>query len=106
MFAATEFLSTLGLGSQVVMGASLAIVAVYVYRAVGVARVVAGVGGMIASHALVLLVVGALAISLGWVAPNAGVAMDHVRFALSESVDLATGPGRKLFRWIIGQAAS
>ncbi|WP_256403484.1 hypothetical protein [Halorubrum salinum] len=93
MFAATEFLASLGFGSQIVVAASLVMVALYVYRAVGVARIVAGVGGMIASHALVLLVTFAAVIALGWVAPNAGTMVDHTqiawRFATDQGVELA-----------------
>ncbi|ELZ38892.1 hypothetical protein [Halorubrum tebenquichense] len=97
MFAATEFLASLGLGSQLVMGASFAIAALYIYRAVGIARVVAGIGGLIASHALVILVVAAVAISLGWVAPNAGTALEHARIVW----EFATGRGLSLARGLL-----
>lgn len=93
MFAATEFLASLGFGSQIVVAASLVMGALYVYRAVGVARIIASVGGMIASHALVLLVAFAAVIALGWVAPNAGTIADHSRlaweFATDQGIDLA-----------------
>ena len=79
MFAATEFLATLGFGSQIVVAATLGIVALYIYRAVAVGSLVVSVFGLIATHALVLLVAFAIVIALGWVAPNAGTMLEHAR---------------------------
>ena len=101
-----EIVSSLGLGSQVAMAAMLVVAAFYVYRAVGMARVVSGVLGTLTREVLVLLVVGAVVIGLGWASPNVGVALDHGRFAIREGFKLATGPGRRLFRWVVDLVAS
>jgi len=90
-----EFLASLGLGSQVVVAASLAMVALYVYRAVGIARLIAGIAGLIATHALVLLVAFAAVIALGWVAPNADTMTAHARIAW----DIASDRGIDLLRF-------
>lgn len=78
MFAATEALSTLGFGSQIVVAATLGIVALYVYRAVAIGSLVVGVFSLIATHILVLLIAFAAVIALGWVAPNAGTMLEHL----------------------------
>ncbi|EMA59920.1 hypothetical protein [Halorubrum kocurii] len=106
MFGAVrEIVTSMGLGSQVAMAATLVVAAFYVYRAVGMARVVSGVLGTLTREVLVLLVVGAVVIGLGWASPNVGTAIDHAQFALREGVDLASGPGRRLFRWAVDAAA-
>ena len=97
MFAATEFLSTLGFGSQVVVAASLVVVAFYVYRAVSIGSVVVSVASLIATHALVLLVAFAVVIALGWVAPNAGTMLEHARLVW----DFGSDQGVELIRWIL-----
>ena len=95
-----DIVSSLGLGSQVAMAAMLVVAAFYVYRAVGMARVVTGVFAALTREVLVLLVVGAVLIGLGWASPNFGVAIEHARFVLSEMLEFAAGPGRRVFRWI------
>ena len=97
MFAATEFLSTLGFGSQVVVAASLVVVAFYVYRAVSVGSLVVGVFSLIATHALVLLIAFAVVIALGWVVPNAGTMVEHARLVW----DFASGRGFSLARSLL-----
>ncbi|OYR82952.1 hypothetical protein DJ84_09105 [Halorubrum ezzemoulense] len=97
MFAATEFLSTLGFGSQVVVAASLVVVAFYVYRAVSVGGLVVSVFSLIATHALVLLIAFAVVIALGWVAPNAGTIFEHARFVW----EFASGRGLSLVRGLL-----
>ena len=94
-----DIVSSLGLGSQVAMAAMLVLAAFYVYRAVGLARVVSGVLGAITRELLVLLVVGAVVIGLGWASPNFGVAIEHARFALRQGADILRGPGRGIYRW-------
>ena len=74
-----DIVSSLGLGSQVAMAAMLVVAAFYVYRAVGMARVVSGVLGAITRELLVLLVVGAVVIGLGWASPNSALVWEHVR---------------------------
>ncbi|OYR45276.1 hypothetical protein [Halorubrum sp. Hd13] len=107
MFGTVHGLVTsLGLGTQVAMAATLVVAAFYVYRAVGLARVVSGVLGTLTREVLVLLVVGAVVIGLGWASPNVGTLVDHAQFALSEGVDFATGPGKKAFRWIVERVTS
>ena len=101
-----DIVSSLGLGSQVAMAAMLVVAAFYVYRAVGMARVVSGVLGALTREVLVLLVVGAIVLGLGWASPNFGVALDHGRFAIREGFELAAGPGRRLFRWVVDLVAS
>ncbi|WP_281194743.1 hypothetical protein [Halorubrum sp. F4] len=100
-----EIVSSFGLGSQVMLAATLLAVAFYVYRAVGVARLVTGVVGTLTREVLVLLVVGAVVIGLGWASPNVGTALEHVHLFAREAFDVATGPGRRLFRWVVDVAA-
>lgn len=90
MFAATEFLSTLGFGSQIVVAATLGIVALYTYRAVAIGSLVVSVFSLIATHALVLLVAFAVVIALGWVAPNAGTMVDHAQLVWRFATDQGT----------------
>ncbi|ELZ56757.1 MULTISPECIES: hypothetical protein [Halorubrum] len=97
MFAATDFLSTLGFGSQVVVAASLVVVAFYVYRAVSIGSIVVSVLSLMATHALVLLVAFAVVIALGWVAPNAGTMLEHVRLVW----DFASGRGVSFARSLV-----
>ena len=101
-----EIVSSLGLGSQVAMAAMLVVAAFYVYRAVGMARVVTGVLGALTREVLVLLVVGAVVIGLGWASPNFGIAIEHARFAIQEVIELGAGPGRRLLRWVVDVVAS
>lgn len=106
MFGTVHGLVTsLGLGTQVAMAATLVVAAFYVYRAVGLARVVSGVLGTLTREVLVLLVVGAVVIGLGWASPNVGTMIEHAQFAIREGAELATGPGRRLFRWVVEQAS-
>ena len=95
-----DIVSSLGLGSQVAMAAMLVLAAFYVYRAVGMARVVSRVLGALTREVLVLLVVGAIVIGLGWASPNFGVAIEHARFALRQGADILRGPGREVYRWV------
>ena len=74
-----NIVSSLGFGSQVAMAAMLVVAAFYVYRAVGMARVVSGVLGAITRELLVLLVVGAVVIGLGWASPNSALVWEHMR---------------------------
>lgn len=89
-----ECMASLGLGSQLVVAGSLVMAALYVYRVVGIARIIAGIAGLIATHALVILVVFAAVIALGWVAPNADTMMSHARIAW----ELASDRGVDLLR--------
>ena len=105
MFGAIRgIVSSMGLGSQVAMAATLVVAAFYVYRAVGMARVVSGVLGTLTREVLVVLVVSAVVIGLGWASPNVATVIDHAQFTIREGADLASGPGRRLFRWVVEQA--
>lgn len=95
----------LGFGSQVMLALSLLVAAFYVYRAVGVARIVTGVLGRLTREALVLLVAGAVVIGLGWASPNVGTVLAHLHLVAREGVDAALGPGRRLVRWAVSLAA-
>ena len=92
-----EFMASLGLGSQLVVAGSLVMAALYVYRVVGIARIIAGIAGLIATHALVILVVFAAGIALGWVAPNADTMMSHAQIAWELASDRGVDLLRNLF---------
>ena len=78
MFGLRGIVSSLGLGESAVLAATLLVTAFYVYRAVGIARIVTGVVGALTRETLVLLVVAAIVLGLGWASPNAGVMWEHV----------------------------
>lgn len=90
----------LGLGSGAVLGASFLLVAWYVYRVVGVARLVSSVLGALTRETLVLLVVGAIVLGLGWMDPNVGVVWDHVRTGGAWIDERGLGLVRRLFGWV------
>ena len=92
--------SSLGFGSQVVMAAMLVVAAFYVYRAVGVARVVTGLLGTLTREVLVLLVVGAVVIGLGGASPNVGVAIEHARSGARWAWEFRRGPARTAVDWL------
>jgi|AntAceMinimDraft_17_1070374.scaffolds.fasta_scaffold12476_2 hypothetical protein len=102
MFAATEFLSTLGFGSQIVVAGTLVMVAVYVYRAAAFGSLVVSVASLIATHALVLLVAFAAVIALGWVAPNAGTMLEHAHLVW----DFVSGRGLTLARHLFERSST
>ncbi len=107
MFGAVRgVVSSLGLGSQAVLAATLLVSAFYVYRAVGIARLVTGLLGTLTREVLILLLVAAVVIGLGWASPNVGTALEHGRLAVRGALDLAAGPGRDAVRWLSDVVAS
>lgn len=90
--------ASMGFGSKVAFAATLLVTAFYIYRAIGVARLVSDVVGTLTHELLVVLVIAAVLVGLGWASPNVGVAVDHVQLASREVLEFATGAGK---RWVL-----
>ena len=101
MFGLRGIVSSLGLGESAVLAATLLVTAFYVYRAVGIARIVTGAVGALTRETLVLLVVAAIVLGLGWASPNAGVMLDHVRTAGGWIDDRGLGLVRRVVGWVV-----
>jgi len=67
-----EALAALGAGQQLMMGAMLFVVAIYLFKAVQVGRIVGGILSSGVAYGIVILVGAGIAIALGWVDPNVG----------------------------------
>lgn len=63
----TELIGALGLGQQVMFSASILMVALYVWRAAMVARLVATLFSTLIGWVIMLFVVTAVAVAFGWV---------------------------------------
>ena len=96
--------ASMGLGSKVAFAATLLVTAFYIYRAIGVARLVSDVVGTLTHEILVVLVIAAVFIGLGWASPNVGVAVDHIQLAVEFGVEKAKGPVRRLVRLVVDVA--
>lgn len=67
-----EALAALGAGQQLMMGAVLFVVAIYLFKPVKIGRIVGNVLSSGVAYGIVILVGGGIAIALGWVDPNVG----------------------------------
>ena len=67
-----EALAALGAGQQLMMGAMLFVVAIYLFKAVKVGRIVGSILSSGVAYGIVILVGAGIAIALGWVDPNVG----------------------------------
>lgn len=102
MFGLRGIVSSLGLGQQAVLAATLLVTAFYVYRAVGIARLVSGVLSTVTRETLVLLVVGAVILGLGWASPNSAVVWEHVRALWAVVDEHAIGVIRRVWDALTG----
>ena len=102
MFSPIDLVASLGLGGQMVTAATLLLVAVYVYRAIGVARLVTGVVSTVTREVLVLLVAAAVVIGLGWASPNSALVWEHVRALWAFLSERGVGVVRRAWRVVSG----
>lgn len=65
-----DALSALGAGQQVLMGAMLLIGALYILKFIKIGKIIGDTVSSGAAYGIAILVVGGLAIALGWVDPN------------------------------------
>jgi len=87
-----ELLSQLGVGAQVMIAASLAMAAYYLLKGKKYAGMAAALGGSMVVYGVVVLVALAVAIGLGWLEPNPGLARDGLDVVFGSASDLlATG---------------
>ena len=84
-----NLVGSLGLGSQLTIAASLALVGFYLYRAAALASVVTTVVGSAVTYTLVVLLAAAGAIAAGWIDPHPAVLFEHA----SEAVAIASERG-------------
>jgi hypothetical protein len=73
-----DALSALGAGQQVLMGAMLLMGALYVLKFVKIGKVIGDTVSSGAAYGIAILVVGGLAIALGWVDPNVSAMTSQV----------------------------
>lgn len=77
-----EALSALGAGQRLMMGAMFAAVALYLFKAVKIGRVIGSVFSSAAAYGIVVLVGAGVAIALGWIDPNVGRATSQLSTAV------------------------
>lgn len=82
-----DLVGSLGLGSQVTIAASLALVGFYVYRTAALASVVTAVVGSAVTYVLVVLLAAAGAIAAGWVDPHPAVLFEHASEVVSIAIE-------------------
>lgn len=99
-----NLVGSLGLGSQLTIVASLALVGFYLYRAAALASVVTTVVGSAVTYTLVVLLAAAGAIAAGWIDPHPAVLFEHASEAWAtsgaasrQSKSLSRGCGRILW---------
>ncbi|MFY4816279.1 hypothetical protein ACOJIV_26890 [Haloarcula sp. AONF1] len=91
-----EALAALGAGQQVLMGAMLLMGALYILKVVKIGKIIGDTVSSGAAYGIVLLVVGGLAIALGWIDPNIGRMTSQVA-TFADTVWSAIG------EWVIEQ---
>ncbi|WP_418284768.1 hypothetical protein [Halorubrum sp. DTA46] len=101
-----ELLRQIGLGGSALAAASCVLVAFYLMRARRVGHRAASAGAALVAYSVAVLVVLAAGIAANWFDPNPSVIVDHLHLALRELVEKATGPGRRLLRWLVDAVAS
>ena len=90
-----DLVGSLGLGSQVTIAASLALVGFYLYRAAALASVVTAVVGSAVTYVLVVLLAAAGAIAAGWIDPHPAVLFEHASEAVSIASERGAGYARR-----------
>ncbi|ELZ30370.1 hypothetical protein [Halorubrum distributum] len=91
-----DALSALGAGQQVLMGAMLLMGALYILKVVKIGKVIGDTVSSGAAYGIAILVVGGVAIALGWVDPNVS-AMTSQLGTFADTVWSAIGD------WVIEQ---
>ena len=91
-----EIVSSLGLGPQLTIAASLALVGCYLYRVAALASVVTALVGNAITYVLVVLLAAAGAIAAGWVDPHPGVLLEHIGRAIGAAGEHGVGSVRRL----------
>jgi hypothetical protein len=76
-----DLLGSLGLGSQVMLAATLGVSGFYLLRIVSGARTVGGVLTSGVAYVVAILGAAAIAIALGWVEPSIATATEHLTTA-------------------------
>lgn len=84
-----EFLSSLGLGEQLMTAAVLAMAVWYLFRGKSVIGTVIAAVGTATTIMMGTLAVIAISIGLGWFDPQPGVVFDHVATAIAAVKDIA-----------------
>lgn len=106
MPAFVPIVESLGFGSQVVIAASLVLVALYILRVVRLGGALVGLLGTAATIGMVVLVVLAVAIAFGWVSPNPRAFFGHMagvfRFLVEHGVDAVRRALEMLWRVVGG----
>lgn len=95
-----DIVSGLGLGPQLTIAATLALVGVYLYRAAALASLVATLAGSAVTYVLVVLLAAAGAVAAGWVSPNPSVLFAHVSGAASAAATDGVELVRRLFEML------
>ncbi|TKX53044.1 hypothetical protein EXE42_14565 [Halorubrum sp. SP3] len=91
-----EALSALGAGQQALMGAMLLMGAFYILKVVKIGKLIGDTVSSGAAYGIAILVVGGLAIALGWIDPNIGRMTSQVA-TFADTVWSAIG------EWVIKQ---
>lgn len=104
MSAIIEMLRVLGVRGGAIGGASLLVVAFYLWRAKRVGARAAGFGAALVAYSVATLVVLGAAIALGWADPNPGVVSEHIREGVSLAIERGSEPALKAFRWLVSTA--
>jgi len=104
-----EVMRMLGVRGSAVGGASLLLVAFYLWRAKRVGSRVATMGAAVVAYSVAILVVLAVVLALGWADPNPGVISEHVHAGVSLALDRASRPihmaARSIWAWVREMAA-
>ena len=96
-----DLLRRVGLEGGAVAAATCLLFAFYAWRAKSIGSRAASMGAAAVAYSVVIAVVLAFGLALGWFDPNVGIMLEHLRIAATEFVERATGPGRRLFRWVL-----
>ena len=100
-----DLLRQIGLGGSAVAAATCLLFAFYAFRAKSVAGRAASAGAAAVAYSIVVALVLGFGLALGWFDPNVGVIVEHLRTGATEFVERATGPGRRLLRWLVETAS-
>ena len=92
-----ELISSLGLGPQLTIAASLLLGGFYLYRAAALASLLTAVLGSAVTYVLVVLLAAAGAIAAGWVDPHPGVLVGHAAEATAAASEHGTDVVRRGF---------
>jgi hypothetical protein len=86
-----DALAALGVGGQLMIAATLGLVAIYAVKGVRVGRTVGTVLSSTVTYVVAALVAVAVAIALGWVDPSPDTFMAHVQTAVDAVWDVTGG---------------